>query len=302
MESRIIQGCMRISDMTTEALKRLIDIQLEHGVCFFDHADIYGNTKTYGQCEEQFGKVLKKYPELRKKIILQTKVGIVKGESCAMYDSSKQHILSQVDASLKRLNTTYLDYLLIHRPDPLMDPKEVAEAFDELYTSKKVLHFGVSNFNASQIELLKKHCQQRIEANQLQMSVMVTGMIDSGVNANTKFLGSIDHDGHILDYCMQNDIQIQCWSPMQYGFFEGTFVNNPKFPELNTVLQRIADHYKVTQSAIAIAWLLRHPAKMQVIVGSVNIDHLLEMDAALQIELTRKEWYEIYGAAGNKLP
>lgn len=301
MEPKIIQGCMRIGGLSVEELKHLIDVQIEHGVNFFDMADIYGNRWGIGWCEELFGQVLKKYPELRSKIIIQTKCGIIKSP-LPMYDSSKEHILEAVNTSLKRLNTTYLDYLLIHRPDPLMDPQEVAEAFDELAKSKKVRHFGVSNFNPSQIELLKKYVKQPLVANQIQMSVMFTGMIDSGINVDTKFDGAIDRDGYLLNYCMLHDIQLQCWSPLQFGFFEGVFVDNPKFPELNAVMGKIADKYKVKQSAIAIAWLLRHPSKMQVIVGSANLEHLLEMDEALKISLTREEWYAIYEAAGNKLP
>jgi predicted oxidoreductase len=297
MNARIIQGCMRIGALSVEDLKHLIDVQLAHGVNHFDHADIYGDVK----CEELFGKVLKKYPELRKKIILQTKCGIVKGE-VPMFDSSKEHILASVDLALKRLNATYLDVLLIHRPDPLMDPKEVAEAFDELAKTKKVLHFGVSNFNPSQIELLKKYVHQPLEYDQVQMSVMNTGLIDSGINANTKFDGAIDRDGHLMDYCQLHGITLQAWSPLQYGWFEGVFVDNPQFPKLNEVLGAIAKKYRVTQSAIAIAWLLRHPAHMQVIVGSANVEHLLEINAALQIDLTRPEWFAIYEAAGNRLP
>ena len=301
MEPKIIQGCMRIGALSVEEVKHLIDVQLEHGVNFFDTADIYGHKHSEGWCEELFGKVLKKYPELRSKIIIQTKCGIVIGQP-PMYNSSKDYILAAVERSLKRLNIDYIDYLLIHRPDPLMEPGEVAEAFDELFKAKKVRHFGVSNFKPSQIELLKKYVKQPIEVNQLQMSVMFTGMIDSGVNANTKFEGAIDHDGHILDYCMLHDIQVQAWSPLQFGFFEGVLVNNPKFPKLNEVLQSIADKYHVTQSAIAIAWLLRHPCHMQVVVGSANIEHLVEMDEALHINLTRPEWFAIYQAAGNRLP
>jgi len=292
---------MRIGGLSIEELKHLIDVQLAHGVNFFDHADIYGNKYGIGQCEKLFGSVLKKYPELRSRIVLQTKCGIIKGE-VPMYDSSKAHILEAVDASLARLQTTYLDYLLLHRPDPLMDPREVAEAFDDLFQTQKVRHFGVSNFTPAQIDLLKKHVRQPIEVNQLQMSLMMTGMIDSGINANTKFDGAIDRDGHVLDYCRLNDITIQCWSPLQYGFFGGVFLNNPEFPALNAVLQKIADRHRVAQSAIAIAWLLKHPAGMQVIVGSANLDHLVEMDAALQVELTRDEWFELYESAGNKLP
>jgi predicted oxidoreductase len=222
--------------------------------------------------------------------------------SNGFFDFSKEHILESVDGILSRLNTDYLDALLLHRPDTLVEPEEVAEAFDILQSSGKVLNFGVSNQNPMQIELLKKYVKQPLLFNQLQLSIMRTGMIDTGLNVNMKVENSFDHDGSILDYSRLNDMTIQAWSPFQFGFFEGIFLNNDKFPELNQVIDGLAAKYQVTNSAIAVAWILRHPAKIQTIIGTTKPSRVQDMSRASHIKLTRQEWYEIYKAAGNVLP
>ncbi|RYL92421.1 aldo/keto reductase family oxidoreductase [Sporolactobacillus sp. THM19-2] len=296
--SAVVQGCMRIADMSDEAVERLIRTDLENGVTFFDHADCYNN----GACEAKFGKVLAAHPDLRDKITLQTKCGIVHGPEYTIYNFSKDHLLETVNASLKRLQTDHLDYLLLHRPDALMEPEEVAEAFDTLHQQGKVLHFGVSNQNPMQMELLKKTVRQPLEVNQLQFSIMATGMVDAGINVNMTVDASNVRDGSILDYCRLNGVTIQAWSPFQYGFFEGVFLNNPKFPELNKKIDEIARKYDVTNNAVAVAWILRHPAEMQVILGTTNPDRVKASAKGADIHLTREEWYEIYMAAGNKLP
>ncbi|KHD36714.1 aldo/keto reductase [Clostridium acetobutylicum] len=292
--SEISLGCMRLSELTVSDASKLISTALEEGINFFDHADIYGG----GRCEEIFSEAIDMKPSVREKLIIQSKCGIRKG----FFDFSKEHILNSVDQSLKRLKTEYLDVLLLHRPDALMEPEEVAEAFETLSSSGKVRHFGVSNQNPMQIELLSKYLNNKIIINQLQLSIMHTGMIDAGLNVNMKNEASVNYDGSILDYCRLNDITIQPWSPFQYGFFEGVFLDNDKFPELNKVINNIARDKGVKNTAIAIAWLLRHPAKMQPIVGTTNVNRLKDICKASDIELTRKEWYEIYRAAGNKLP
>lgn len=292
--SEISLGCMRINALTIPEANKLINTALEAGINFFDHADIYGG----GKCEEIFSEAIDMKPSIREKFIIQSKCGIREG----YYDFSKEHILNSVDESLRRLKTDYLDVLLLHRPDALMEPEEVAEAFDVLSSSGKVKYFGVSNQNPMQIELLNKYLNQKIIINQLQFGIMHTGMIDAGINVNMTNTSSVDHDGSILDYCRLNDITIQPWSPFQYGFFEGVFLNNNKFPELNKTINEIAENKGVTNTTIAVAWLLRHPAKMQPIVGTTNIKRLKEICKASEIELTRQEWYEIYRAAGNKLP
>ena len=287
-------GCMRIVELeNADAVKSWVDTALENGINFFDHADIYGK----GRCEELFGKVLT--PSLREKIILQSKCSIRPGIA---FDFSKEHILNSVDGILKRLNTEYLDILLLHRPDALMEPEEVADAFRILKESGKVRHFGVSNQTPMQMELLSKYCDEPLLINQLQLSIAHCPMINSGINANMYNDSGINRDGGVLEYCRLKDITIQAWSPFQYGMFEGIFLGNEKFTELNKVIDNLAEKYNVTNSAIAVAWILRHPAGIQTIVGTTNKDRIAQISKASEIRLTREEWYALYMAAGNKLP
>ena len=292
--SEISLGCMRIAQLSSNDAERLIKTALDRGIDFFEHADIYGD----GKAEEVFANAIRMNSNIREKIFIQTKCGIRNG----YYDFSKGHILSSVNGSLKRLKTDYVDVLLLHRPDSLMEQEEVADAFDSLETSGKVKHFGVSNFNPMQIELLSKYVNQRLIINQLQLSITNTGMIDSGINVNTKFDGAIDRDGSVLEYCRLKDITIQAWSPFLFGFFEGVFLDNEKFPELNKKINDLAEIKGVPNTSIVIAWILRHPAKIQPIVGTTNFERLKDICKASHITLTRQEWYDIYKAAGNKLP
>ncbi len=292
--SEIILGCMRIDKMSEIELSKYIQTALNQGINMFDHADIYGG----GYCEELFGKVIKNEKRLRNQIKLQSKCSIRDG----YYDLSKEHILNSVDNILKRLQTDYLDAFILHRPDTLMEVEEIASAFDILESSGKVLKFGVSNFNSMQIELLKTCVKQDIILNQLQFGVMHANMISSGIQANTNFEGAVDKDKAILEYSRINNITIQAWSPLQYGFFEGIFVDNEKFKTLNDTLAKIANDKGVSKSALVVAWILRHPAKMQVVLGTTNTQRLIDMCMASNIELSRKEWYEIYTSAGNILP
>ncbi|MCX6080594.1 MAG: aldo/keto reductase [Chloroflexi bacterium] len=292
--SEISLGCLRIADLTNQEISTLVHTALDEGINFFDHADIYGG----GQSEAKFAEALNMTSSLREKMILQTKCGICQGS----FDFSIEYILGAVDGCLKRLRTDYLDVLLLHRPDALAEPEEVAETFTILQDSGKVKYFGVSNHNPMQIELLTEFMKQPIIINQLQLSITNTGMIDAGINANMKTEASINRDGSVLDYCRLKEITIQPWSPFQYGFFEGTFLNNDKFPELNQKIDEIASSWGVTNSAIAIAWLLRHPAHMQPIIGTTNPGRVKEICKASDVKLTRQEWYAIYLAAGNILP
>ncbi|MDB5085424.1 MAG: aldo/keto reductase [Bacilli bacterium] len=287
-------GCMRIKSLDKAAAEYFVQTALEEGANFFDHADVYGG----GTCEEIFADTIHMNDDIREKIILQSKCGIRKG----MFDFSKEHILASVDGSLKRLKTDYLDILLLHRPDALVEPEEVAEAFDILESSGKVRHFGVSNQNPLQIQLLKKSVKQKFVTNQLQLSITNATMISNGINVNMENDSAVNRDGSILDYCRLNDITIQPWSPFQYGFFKGVFLGNDKFPELNQKIDEIAAKYEVSNITIAIAWLLRHPARMQPVIGTMNTDRLKDCCKASDIYLTREEWYEIYRAAGNVLP
>ena len=292
--SEIALGCMRISKMSLPELRTLVHTALDSGMNFFDHADIYGG----GDSESRFAEALDWSTGLREKIYLQSKCGIRKG----MFDFSKAHIIASVEGSLQRLQTDYLDVLLLHRPDTLVEPEDVAEAFAELEKSGKVRHFGVSNQHPMQIALLQRFVAQPLLFNQLQLSITNTGMIDSGLNVNMKNAASVDHDGGILDYCRLHGITIQPWSPFQYGFFEGAFIGSDKYPALNAVLARLAQGHAVSPSAISIAWLLRHPARMQPIIGTTNPLRVREICEASRVDLSREEWYEIYRAAGNTLP
>lgn len=292
--SAIGLGCMRMNALNKNEAENVINTCLENGINFFDHADIYGN----GQCEEIFADAINMNNSIREKMIIQSKCGIRDG----LYDFSKEHILNSVDGILKRLKTDYLDSLLLHRPDTLMEPEEVAEAFRVLKANGKVRNFGVSNQNPMQIELLNKYLEDKIIINQLQFSIMHSGIIDAGINVNTMFDGSLNRDGSILEYCRLKDITIQAWSPYQFGFFEGVFLNNEQFPELNNKISEISSKYNVSNTSIATAWILRHPANIQVIVGSMNPNRLKDICTASNITLTREEWYDIYKAAGNKLP
>ncbi|HEY5467338.1 MAG TPA: aldo/keto reductase [Clostridia bacterium] len=290
----IAVGCMRINTLSRQASEHFVQAALEAGATFFDHADVYGG----GECEAIFADAIHMTGDVREKILLQSKCGIRKG----MFDFSKEHILEAVEGSLKRLKTDYLDVLLLHRPDALVEPEEVAEAFDQLYSSGKVRNFGVSNQNPMQMLLLQKALRQPIVANQLQMSIPHANMVSAGFNVNMGNDAAVNRDGGVLDYCRLNDITIQPWSPFQYGFFEGVFLDNDKFPELNARIDEIAGKYEVANTTIAMAWLLRHPAQMQPVTGTMNIGRLRDCAKAADIRLTREEWYEIYTAAGNKLP
>lgn len=291
----IAVGCMRIKGLDKREAERFVQTALDVGANFFDHADVYGD----GACEEIFAEAVHMNSDVREKLILQSKCGIRKGIS---FDFSKDHILKSVDGILKRLKTDYLDVLLLHRPDALVEPEEVAEAFDILETSGKVRHFGVSNQNPMQIQLLKKCVKQPIAANQLQMSIMNATMISHGLHVNMMDDRAVNRDGSVLDFCRLNDITIQPWSPFQYGFFEGVFLGSEKFPKLNAKIDEIAARYNVTNTTIAMAWLLRHPAKMQPVTGTMNLGRLKDCARAAEIRLTHAEWYEIYLAAGNILP
>lgn len=295
MVPSIIIGCMRIAEMESKQLEKFVFSCIENGANYFDHADIYAG----GVCEEKFGEVIKSNKGLREQIFLQSKCGIVPGK---MYDLSKEHILACVDQSLKRLGTEYLDMLLLHRPDALMEPEEVADAFDELEKAGKVRHFGVSNQNPMQIQLLKKCVKQPILANQLQLSIPVSNMIASGLEVNMDSEGSVDHDGSVLDYCRLNDITIQAWSPFQKANWTGIFLGSDEYKELNQVLEELAKKYNVSPTMMVTAWMVRHPAHMQMISGTTKIERVKEMLEASEIYITREEWYKIYLAAGHILP
>ena len=291
----IAVGCMRISGMPEAELDQHLLFCMEQGLNFFDHADIYGG----GKCEEVFAAAVKRTGIRREDMFLQSKCGIRPG----MYDFSREHILSAVDGILKRLDTEYLDMLVLHRPDALMEPEEVAQAFDTLESSGKVRHFGVSNHRPSQIALLKKCVRQAICVDQLQFSLPVSCMVSSGLEVNMETPGAADRDGGVLEYCRLHDITVQAWSPFQYGFFQGPFVGNTeKYPELNRVLDELSETYNTTPTAIAAAWIFRHPANIQLVAGTTSKDRMAQIIRGSEIRLERGEWYRLYLAAGHILP
>ena len=294
--SRVIQGCMRIGGKSDKEIDEIVNTAYENGINFFDHADIYGR----GVCEENFGKYLNRNPSFREKIFIQTKCGIKPGIS---FDFSYDHIITSVENSLKRLNTDHIDYLLLHRPDTLMEPEEVAKAFEKLLNDGNVMHFGVSNQHPLQMELLKKYLGDiPLVANQLQLSVANCPMIDFGFNVNMTNDFSSSRDNGILEYCRLKDITIQPWSPFQYGFMEGTFINNDLFKDLNIKLEEIGAKYGITPTGLAIAWLLRHPAKMQPVIGTTTPARIKEVCHASDVIITHDEWYDLYKSAGKRLP
>ena len=292
--SAIALGCMRMWDLDDKQVDAIVDCALSCGINFFDHADCYGD----GICETMFGDYLKRHPDARDKMLIQTKCALHDG----LYDFSKEHILRAVEGSLRRLGIDCVDYLLLHRPDTLMEPEEVAEAFDLLESSGKVRYFGVSNHNPLQVELLKSAVRQPLLVNQLQFSVTEAGMVTSGMNANMKNTDSVMHDGGILEYSRIKNITIQAWSPFQHGFFKGSFIDNEDFPILNAKLAEIGERYGLSKTGVAAAWILRHPANMQLIAGTMTPERLIDICRAADITLTRAEWYEIYLAAGHCLP
>ncbi|MDK7203481.1 aldo/keto reductase [Streptococcus sp. UMB1203] len=295
--SEIVLGMMRIEDKSVKEVEELVETALSVGINAFDLADIYGR----GRCEELLGLVLKNRQDLREEMWIQSKCGI-RIEEFTYFDFSKDYIIKSVDGILQRLKIDHLDSLLLHRPDALMESDQVAEAFDLLYKQGKVRNFGVSNQNPMMMELLKKDVKQPLAVNQLQLSAAFTPGFESGFHVNMEDSQAAMRDGSIFEYCKLHDVVIQAWSVLQFGYFKGNFVGNEKFQSLNQVLDRLAFKYGVTSSTIAISWILRYPAKMQAVVGTTNPKHLREVSQAANFSLTRKEWYEIYLAAGNNLP
>ena len=289
-------GCMRMGELDRQELNHLIHTSLEAGANFFEHADIYGA----GECERRFAEAIADDPSIRREdLIIQSKVGIADGA----YDNSRDYLLKAVDDSLERLQTDYLDVFLIHRPDPLVEPEEVAEAFDELEASGKVRHFGVSNHKPMQIELLKTAVRQPLLVNSLQFSLATANMVANGTSVNMDNPDSVDHDGSVLDYSRITGMTVQAWSPFQSPNWQGTFIgDDDRYPELNRKLEEVAEAHDASATTIAASWILRHPAKIQLISGTTREDRLAEIFRATDVELTRREWYDLFSAAGYAIP
>ncbi|WP_040166048.1 aldo/keto reductase [Microbacterium gorillae] len=291
----IALGLMRISEMEDAAIRDLVGAARDSGIDFFDHADIYGTA--LHASERRFAEAMRFSPAERDEITIQTKAGIIPGVG---YDFSYDHLVSAVEESLRALNTDRIDVLLLHRPDALMEPDEVARAFDRLYDDGKVRAFGVSNHTPRQMELLGRWIRRPIVANQMQLSVTHAPMIAQGIAANTLTDQATDRDGGVLDYCRLEGVAVQAWSPM--GGPGGPFIGDPNRPELNAVLDRLAADYDVTAEAIATAWITRHPANIQVVLGTTRPDRVRASAAGSALPLTRPEWYEIFRAAGHVVP
>lgn len=296
----IVLGLMRISDKTDDEVRGLVRTARDAGIDFVDHADIYG--KELHGCERRFAEAMQLTPSQREEFTIQTKAGIVKDGP--YFDFSYEHLIRSVEGSLEALRTDYIDVLLLHRPDALVEPDEVARAFDELEQSGKVRAFGVSNHTPGQIALLKTAVHQPIVANQLQLSITHAPIIAQGVAANMAGLEqSVTLDGGgVVDYCRLEGITIQAWSPFQSGFFTGTFLGAPEYAELNEVIDRLAAEYDVPPIAIATAWITRHPAGMQVVLGTTTPERVAGAALGSDIPLTRAQWYELFRAAGYRVP
>ncbi|HFI0365635.1 TPA: aldo/keto reductase family oxidoreductase [Streptococcus suis] len=292
--SRIGLGCMRMASLSGQETAKVLDTVVGQGINFFDHADIYGG----GESEIRFAQGAKLAGLKREDLLLQSKCGIRKG----YFDFSKEYILESVDGILKRLDTEYLDVLALHRPDALMEAEEVAEAFYLLKKAGRVHHFGVSNQNIYQMELLQSYLDQPLAVNQLQLSPAHTPLIDAGLHVNMKDDAATMRDGGLIDYCQLKKITIQAWSPFLIDLQRGIFANHPDYAHLNKTIGEIAERYNVSHETIVVAWILRHPAMIQTIVGSMNLERLTKIAQASQITLTRPEWYDIYRSAGNILP
>lgn len=295
----VVLGLMRIADMSDDEVRTLVETARKADIDFLDHADVYGHE--LHQCERRFAEAMRLTPAERERLVIQTKAGIV--PDGPYFDFSREHIVESVEGSLEALGTDYIDILLLHRPDALVEPEEVASAFDELSESGKVRHFGVSNHTPRQIDLLRKYVRQPLVANQVQLSITHAPLVAQGVAANMQGLDqSISRDDGLIDYCRLHDITVQAWSPFQAGFFTGPFLDSAEYPELNRVIDRLAAKYDVPPLAIAVAWITRHPARMQVVIGTTNPERVAASAQGSDVPLTRAEWYELFRAAGYVVP
>ena len=310
--TRISYGCMGIgggwgpgplTDQTRKEALVSVRAALDQGINFFDHADIYGR----GRCEEAFSGIWQDRPGLRQRIYLQTKCGIRWKDDPSgapqRYDFSRAHILAAVEGSLRRLKTDYVDILLLHRPDALVEPEEVAKAFDQLYSSGKVRFFGVSNHSAWQIELLRKWIDQPLVVNQLELNLAHNQLINAGISVNQDSPAQPVHGDGTLEYCRLNGITIQAWSPVAHGRLSEAALDkaDERTKGAARAAKAMAQKKGVGMDAILIAWLLRHPAGIQPIIGTTKPERIRDTCAAEGVELSHVEWYELL-TAGRGMP
>lgn len=291
---------MRIDGKSDDEVRALYDAARSAGIDFFDHADIYA--RELHSAERRFAEALRLSPSERSEIRLQTKAGIVR--EGPYFDFSSEHLVSSVEESLRALGTDYVDVLLLHRPDALVEPEEVARAFDELESSGKVRAFGVSNHTPRQIDLLRTAVRQPIVANQVQLSIAHAPIVAQGLAMNMESApqAAVLDGGGLLDYCRLEGITLQAWSPLQGSRGQGVFLGNPAYAELNAVIDELAARYGVTPIAIAVAWITRHPAGMQVILGTTTPERVTDAAAGADVVLTRADWYALLRAAGYVVP
>lgn len=312
--TRIAYGCMPLggswddSPLTAQTRKEaLVSLRaaLDAGINFFDHADIYCR----GKSEEVFAGIWKERPGLRQQIILQSKCGIRFGgdptpEAPHRFDFSYEHIVRSVEGSLRRLQTDYLDVLLLHRPDPLVEPEEVARAFDELHQAGKVRWFGVSNHTAAQIELLRHYLRQPIVANQVAFNIIHTHMLDEGIIFNQDNPRLARNEGTI-EYCRLHKITLQAWGSLAWGLLSGREPEKPseRITQASAAVAEMAKQKGVSPEAILVAWILRHPAKIQAIIGTTKPERIFASCQGDQLSLSREEWYRLFLAGrGEPLP
>ena len=297
MESRIIQGLMRSTSLSDEALYDLIKFDIENGINYFDLADIYSN----GEVEAKLGRILLSHKELRDKIFIQTKCSIVVCDD-TYYDLSYEHIIESVYKSLERLNCKYIDSLLLHRPDILMNPKEIKKAFLELKEKGLVKHFGVSNFSKEAIEYLNTELDGLIEVNQVQLGLGQMRLIEEELNFNMDNDEAISHTGNTLFYLKRKNIQIQAWSPFLVGYFNGSIFDSNKYPDLNNKLNELANKYNVSKATIATKFLLMLDDNLLVVTGSMDRCHIMESILANSFTMEKKDWYSLFKSCGKMLP
>ncbi|WP_040515653.1 aldo/keto reductase [Paraglaciecola polaris] len=280
-----------------------VNTALESGINFFDHADIY----TLGKAEQVFGEVLAQRPELRKRIYIQSKCGIrfSDDQGPKRYDLSADWIRESVEGSLRRLNTDYLDVLMLHRPDPLMQAEEIARVFDELRSAGKVHYFGVSNMHHHQIAYLQQALDAPLVANQIEASLLKQDWIDEGVYAGNSDGQDINFNAGTLEYCRREHMQLQSWGSLAQGLYSGRAVSDKSEAVIRTsvLVAKLAAAYNVSPEAIVLAWLIRHPANIQPVIGSTDCGRIAGASQAGNITLSREHWYALYESAkGMELP
>ncbi len=310
--SPLVFGCMNlgggwnqnpISAADIQQCHQVVDAALEAGICIFDHADIY----TFGKAEQVFGTVLKQRPELRSQISLQSKCGIRFADNATpqRYDFSAGWITQSVDAILARLQIEQLDILLLHRPDPLMQPAEVAATFHALQQSGKVKHFGVSNMQQHQMAFLQQALDTPLVVNQLELSLSHLAWLDEGTTAGCSGQPGVNFSAGTLEYCQQNHVQLQAWGSLSQGLFSGRDISAEPAPVRATaqLVAQLAAAYQVSREAIVLGWLMRHPAQIQPVIGTTNISRIRACAEATKVKLSREHWYALYLAArGRALP